>query len=387
MGAVCDISLNRRGRARRSKLVLRPTDLSDVLDFRIRGAWERHGVRRHVVGEAATPLLTLAAHPGACFVPGALTQAQQRRIVRDAVELFPEAPATTNHTAAFGTLSGLWSACLAERSASQRGGDAKVSVAPDVGGGDCAAPSPVLPPASRLLQKLRWATLGPPFNWTTRQYEHDVPFREVPPYLRSLATTLADAAASVLGGKTGVPYCPDAAIVNYYRQGDTLGGHQDDAEVSLDQPIVRRAMPLVKCCSAAQTCALRSCRRFIPARPMTSFAIEVFNLDVYSLLLGCSFSVGCDAIFLLGGHTRDVTPTAVQLRSGDAIVLAGPARRCFHGVPRVFGSGAIPAASSNDSGRQRHDTVGSPGDCERWAPEHEEFISHTRINISVRAVR
>ena len=30
-------------------------------------------------------------------------------------------------------------------------------------------------------------------------------------------------------------YLPDAAIVNLYREGDTLGGHLDDVEADMDQ--------------------------------------------------------------------------------------------------------------------------------------------------------
>ena len=36
-----------------------------------------------------------------------------------------------------------------------------------------------------------------------------------------------------------------------------------------------------------------------------------------------SLSVGCDAIFLIGGAHQDVPPTALLLRSGDAVVMAG----------------------------------------------------------------
>ena len=45
---------------------------------------------------------------------------------------------------------------------------------------------------------------------------------------------------------------PDAALINYYSAGETLGGHRDDVEADLSKPIV-------------------------------------------------SLSIGCDAIFLLGG--------------------------------------------------------------------------------------
>jgi alkylated DNA repair protein alkB family protein 1 len=86
---------------------------------------------------------------------------------------------------------------------------------------------------------------------------------------------------------------PDAALINYYRPGDTLGGHVDDAEQDMAQPIV-------------------------------------------------TASLGLDAVFLIGGETRHDAPSALLLRSGDVLVLAGAARRCFHGVPRVFDGRPLP---------------------------------------------
>ena len=80
-------------------------------------------------------------------------------------------------------------------------------------------------------------------------------------------------------------YAPDAAIVNFYREGDTLGGHLDDVEPDMDQPIV-------------------------------------------------SVSLGCEAVFLAGGRGRETRPTALRVRSGDVLVLAGHARRCYHGGRR-----------------------------------------------------
>jgi hypothetical protein len=41
--------------------------------------------------------------------------------------------------------------------------------------------------------------------------------------------------------------------------------------------------------------------------------------------------LGCKCIFLLGGKTRDEVPTAMFLRSGDIVLMAGEARECFHG--------------------------------------------------------
>ena len=64
-----------------------------------------------------------------------------------------------------------------------------------------------------------------------------------------------------------------------------------------------------------------------------------------------SVSVGCDAIFLVGGAHRDVPPTAVLLRSGDVVVMAGAARL----FSRSSRSTAQCVASMSDGQRQRCD--------------------------------
>lgn len=43
-------------------------------------------------------------------------------------------------------------------------------------------------------------------------------------------------------------------------------------------------------------------------------------------------SLGCKAVFLLGGPTRDDPPLAMFVRSGDVVLMAGSARHCFHGT-------------------------------------------------------
>jgi len=48
-----------------------------------------------------------------------------------------------------------------------------------------------------------------------------------------------------------------------------------------------------------------------------------------------SLSLGCSAVFLVG-PSRDEEPEAILLRSGDVVVLSGPARRYAHAVPRIF---------------------------------------------------
>lgn len=123
--------------------------------------------------------------------------------------------------------------------------------------------------------------------------------------------------------------------------GDTLNGHIDDAEPCLHQPLV-------------------------------------------------SLSLGCDAIFLMGGPTKDTPPTALRLRGGDAVVLSGPARRCYHGVPRVLPAVGCPQAAATlaegscDRGPAAAEEGSAAGD------EFVPFARHMqrcRINISIRDTR
>ena len=113
---------------------------------------------------------------------------------------------------------------------------------------------PVWPPGDgRLIQKLRWVTLGHQYQWSTRVYQRGA---DLPALCKELASRASEAA--------GVPMTPDAAIVNFYhgcRPSDRLGGHVDEE----DGPLV-------------------------------------------------SFSLGLPAVFLLGGASRTETPTALILR-------------------------------------------------------------------------
>ena len=89
-----------------------------------------------------------------------------------------------------------------------------------------------------LRRRLRWATLGPQYDWTRRRYGSADDAPPLPPYLRDIAIRAADAAARAVGdgaashaaeaglvSETG--YEPNAALVNFYSgEGDTLCGHQ-----------------------------------------------------------------------------------------------------------------------------------------------------------------
>lgn len=79
----------------------------------------------------------------------------------------------------------------------------------------------------------------------------------------------------------------DVAAINFYPPGAKMGMHQDNQEVS-ELPIL-------------------------------------------------SLSMGDDAIFRLGNCADRGQPYQdVRLASGDVVTFGGPARRCYHGVPKVF---------------------------------------------------
>ncbi|GJW21682.1 alpha-ketoglutarate-dependent dioxygenase AlkB [Tanacetum coccineum] len=129
-------------------------------------------------------------------------------------------------------------------------------------------------------RKLRWSTFGLQFDWSKRGYNVSLPHNKIPDILSQLAKEMAPAMP------VGEDFQPEAAIVNYFGLGDMLGGHLDDMEVDWSKPIV-------------------------------------------------SMSLGCKAIFLLGGKSRN-EPLAMFLCSGDIVLMSGEARKRFHGVPRIF---------------------------------------------------
>ncbi|KAL7202673.1 hypothetical protein ACSBR1_034194 [Camellia fascicularis] len=120
-------------------------------------------------------------------------------------------------------------------------------------------------PASGLLRKLRWSTLGLQFDWSKRNYNVSLPHNKIPDALCQLAKKMAAPAMP-----SGEEFRPEAAIVNYFELGDTLGGHLDDMEADWTKPIV-------------------------------------------------SISLGCKAVFLLGGKSRQDPLLLKQLVTMEVI--------------------------------------------------------------------
>ena len=339
------------GRRKGGALETRLVDLSAVVDtLNLASLAREPGTRVSVHGASSSKsevherthpaAYAIDGHPGAVLVPNALSVDEQREWVRIAVTESCEPPARTNHDAALGPLKGLWREAHARPSRYVRvpstddgagRGDTETEtgwrhISPEPTGGDPR----VNLAATRLLEKMRWATIGPPYDWTARAYDTDAPRRPVNPRWLERCVDLAEAA-----GAAGDFAGEFAGLVNYYRSGDQLAGHVDDAEVDMSKPIV-------------------------------------------------SVSLGCPCVFLLGGRSRDVAPTAVLMRSGAAAVLTGPSRRCYHGVPRIFVSGE--GCVDGDGVR-----LGCPewlGNPDAWPeePDVARYIAGGRVNVSVRVV-
>ena len=79
---------------------------------------------------------------------------------------------------------------------------------------------------------------------------------------------------------------PEACLVNMYDASARMGLHQDRDEQEFSAPVV-------------------------------------------------SLSLGNDAVFRIGGTTRNAPTRSFRLRSGDAMSLGGPARLAYHGVDRI----------------------------------------------------
>ena len=108
-----------------------------------------------------------------------------------------------------------------------------------------------------------------------------------------------------------------------------------------------------------------------------TYSLSSLSVTVYLILPQYHSSrLGNAAVFLIGGLTRDIEPIPLLLRSGDVIIMSGPAcRRAYHGVPRVL-EGTLPdhlGPGVYDSGE------------DDWAP-FAHYLKTSRININVRQV-
>lgn len=316
----------------------RAVDLSEVIDFKsVLDTFNTAGDLPPgifvVEREFDYPVFCLESRPGFYFVPGALSVEEQCQWIRESLKTFPQPPNRTNHNAIYGPIYDLFIAAeeskvLVEEESSNSDCNSLVNdenvprwkfyenLGTSIGSNTCKSML-----SSVLLRKLRWSTLGLQFDWSKRSYNVSLAHNKIPHALCQLAKKMATPAMQL-----GEEFRPEAAIVNYFGSGDMLGGHLDDMEEDWSKPIV-------------------------------------------------SMSLGCKAIFLLGGKTREDEPLAMFLRSGDIVLMAGEARECFHGVPRIF--------------TDRENAEITPIE-EKFSQEDDvcflDYIKTSRININIRQV-
>lgn len=318
----------------------RPVDLSEVFDFKT--ILESYNVNGELTAgvfaldcQFDQPVFCFENRPGFYFIPGALDVEGQCHWIQESLTSFPQPPNRTNHNVFYGPLNNLFTA------ANERKILVEVQKLPEERDTESVCTRKTDPQwkfvaeldkslrgnmcksmlASVLLHKLRWSTLGLQFDWSKRNYDVSLPHQKIPDTLCCLAKRLARPAMP-----SGEDFLPEAAIVNYFALGDTLGGHLDDMEKDWSKPIV-------------------------------------------------SISLGCKAVFLLGGKSIEDPPLAMFLRSGDVVLMAGDARGCYHGVPRIF--------TDKDNAETTHlESCFSKLDDAAFL----DYITSSRININIRQV-
>ncbi|KAJ6630707.1 hypothetical protein B0H10DRAFT_1982559 [Mycena sp. CBHHK59/15] len=379
-----------RAAEKRFKARFPPPDLSSVLDLALledtrtlevqNGIWKgssKASDYRELVPKATSSDIkayTTPRIPGLVLLPGFLSPEQQRKLVQWSLADHARHPNETNLDVHYVLPEeGLWTICEQARGDPERdievqpraststsetpveepplGPRQLINNTPATPGNFLtlyaapkppSAPSPTAQPtrASALLRKLRWANIGWYYHWGTKQYDFTKGKGNIDDVLRDVCQGAVDAVnwEQVYGpsdtsdwGVSGPEwktwnedYEPDAGIVNFYQTKDTLMAHVDRSEVCATSPLV-------------------------------------------------SISLGNAAVFLIGGLTRDTEPVPILLRSGDVVIMSGPAcRRAYHGVPRIL-EDTLP----NHLAAQPDD-----GD---WRP-YAEYMETTRININVRQV-
>ncbi len=125
------------------------------------------------------------------------------------------------------------------------------------------------------LGPLGWITDATGYRYAARHPETARPWPPIPQTLLALWSDLT---------ADGPP--PDACLVNFYRAGARMGLHQDRDERDFSHPVI-------------------------------------------------SVSLGDQALFRIGSESRKGPTASLRLTSGDVCVLAGKARRAFHGIDRI----------------------------------------------------
>ena len=99
------------------------------------------------------------------------------------------------------------------------------------------------------------------------------------------------------------------------------------------------------------------------------------------------YSLGCTAVFLIGGTEKSVKPTAINLKSGDIAVMSKESRLSYHAVPCILQGTYRPTREEDeeaDESDKKHPSLASVSN-EEWK-NFERFLRCSRININTRQV-
>ncbi len=138
---------------------------------------------------------------------------------------------------------------------------------------------------------LGWTSSAQGYRYSAVDPMSGQPWPAMPPLFSSLATSWAAMAGFDR-------FEPDACLINRYTSTAQLSLHRDSDEADFSQPIV-------------------------------------------------SVSMGCSAVFLLGGLRRADHVQKMPLHDGDVLVWGGPARLRFHGVRAPQATGSVAAQRFN----------------------------------------
>eukprot|EP00753_Platysulcus_tardus_P000722 PLAT10665.1.p1 GENE.PLAT10665.1~~PLAT10665.1.p1 ORF type:complete len:357 (+),score=162.26 PLAT10665.1:30-1100(+) len=271
---------------------------------------------------AAAPLVARSArmyelegHPGTLLLRHALAPALQMRLARACLAKYTDAKVARSNVDRDGSLlpAALWSTAVADPKSQH----------------------------ARILNKLRWLTLGYHYDWTARAYfEH----RKSP--VPSLLTRLGSQLAAVAGLRLTV----EAVIVNLYTRSSNMGGHTDELELTADPPVV-------------------------------------------------SVSLGAPAVFVIGGRSKSDDASAILLRPGDVVIMSGASRLAYHGIARVLvaaggkadeaGAAGETEAVEEKAGEGEGEGEGAEEGPQLPAAEEEavlRYLATHRVNINMRQV-
>lgn len=110
------------------------------------------------------------------------------------------------------------------------------------------------------------------------------------------------------------------------------------------------------------------------SRPLVSIScVHPSLLQRPSSRVRADARLGHAALFLLGTGDRADPPRPLILRSGDVLIMSGPGRQAYHGVPRIL-EDSLPSYL-----RPKEGDTPTLAAAKRW-------ISTARINVNARQV-